>query len=516
MAWDRSSRVLMYVIKLRQLLTGEGYVLLKTFGDSLRSTSWFTVPDGVRITDKPAASLIRETENDEKILDLTRKIIELLTGEVPIRYEDTTVFFTKEEWRYVEEHKNLYKDVLMENIILPKSIGDNNYKILHSTSLEKVSDSKTTEHDKNIVAEKILHLIKELKDLLTKEIEKYPEIWDRASDLYKDKQRKKDAWASVLREIYTQWVNEDRDAQEEIMCDVKSRWRSVTDRLVKYHQSVKSGASPRKRKVPYADELAFMLTSRSLRRTEGNISAPSTQTDTRTDEVEEEFHPIVHLSSPETSASATDGCPASSSVTQADVDTGLGTAAPGPSAAGSSTGDVSRPTWRGSASARPVASRRATKKKAKRHEGATCLFEALTKRTLSLVERTYQEDPLDLVGLSIAGRLRSMPREKQNIYITPANALLTAIDGAYVMPSTPAIVNVMHNLFNPSVPPPPPAAATQRFGQVEAYRPEEYEGTYGHQMAPGGSSFLRGPSPNASFTQEMFSGYGFEQQFHNL
>ncbi|XP_073540552.1 uncharacterized protein [Phyllobates terribilis] len=179
MAWDRSSRVLMYVIKLRQLLTGEGYVLLKTFGDSLRSTSWFTVPDGVRITDKPAASLIRETENDEKILDLTRKIIELLTGEVPIRYEDTTVFFTKEEWRYVEEHKNLYKDVLMENIILPKSIGDNNYKILHSTSLEKVSDSKTTEHDKNIVAEKILHLIKELKDLLTKE--KYLVIWSHGN-----------------------------------------------------------------------------------------------------------------------------------------------------------------------------------------------------------------------------------------------------------------------------------------------------------------------------------------------
>ncbi|XP_073501375.1 uncharacterized protein [Phyllobates terribilis] len=202
-----------------------------------------------------------------------------------------------------------------------------------------------------------------------REIEKYPEIWNRASDCYKDKQKKKDAWASVLREIYPQWVNADHDAQEEIMCDVKSRWRSVTDRLVKYHQSVKSGASPRKRKVPYADELAFMLTSRSLRRTEGKISAPSTETDARTDEVEEEFHPIVQLSSPETSASATDVCHASCSVTEADVDTGLGTAAPGPSAAGSSTGDVLRPTGRGSASARLVALRRATKKKGQKPRG---------------------------------------------------------------------------------------------------------------------------------------------------
>ncbi|XP_073537043.1 uncharacterized protein [Phyllobates terribilis] len=169
-------------------------------------------------------------------------------------------------------------------------------------------------------------------------IEKYPEIWDRASDCYKDKQRKKDAWTSVLREIYPQWINEDRDAQEEIMCDVKSRWRSVTDRLVKYHQSVKSGASPRKRKLPYADELAFMLSSRSLRRTEGNISVPSTLTHPITEEEEEELHPIVHLASPETSASANDGCPASYSVTQVDIDTVLGTAAPGPSAAGGSTG----------------------------------------------------------------------------------------------------------------------------------------------------------------------------------
>ncbi|XP_069608951.1 zinc finger protein 883-like isoform X1 [Ranitomeya imitator] len=175
MAWDRTSRVLMFVIKLRQLLTGEGYVLLKTFGDSLRSTSWFTVQNGVKSADKPTASLIRETKNDEKILDLTRKIIELLTGEIPIRYEDTTVFFTREEWNYVEEHKILYKDILIENNIVSKSIGDNIDKILHSPSLEKVRDSKTSDRDKNHVAEKILHLIKELIDLLTKE--KYIVIW---------------------------------------------------------------------------------------------------------------------------------------------------------------------------------------------------------------------------------------------------------------------------------------------------------------------------------------------------
>ncbi|XP_077111439.1 uncharacterized protein LOC143767198 isoform X1 [Ranitomeya variabilis] len=175
MAWDSNRRVLLFAIKLRQLMTGEGYVLLKTFGDSLRSTSWSRVQDGVKSADKPTASLIRETNTDEKILDLARKIIELLTGEVPIRFEDTTVFFTSEEWSYVAENRSLYKNVLMENTILPKSIGDNNDKILHSTSLEKVRDSKTMDHDKNYVAEKISYLIKELIDLLTKE--KYIVLW---------------------------------------------------------------------------------------------------------------------------------------------------------------------------------------------------------------------------------------------------------------------------------------------------------------------------------------------------
>ncbi|XP_040276838.1 gastrula zinc finger protein XlCGF66.1-like [Bufo bufo] len=111
-----AERILNLTLEILFQLTGEDYtVVKKTSSERCQghvSEGWGRTLSP--ITGPPPHSLIHEEINEQKILELIHKMIELLTGEVPIRCQDVTVYFSMEEWEYVEGHKDLYKDVLME------------------------------------------------------------------------------------------------------------------------------------------------------------------------------------------------------------------------------------------------------------------------------------------------------------------------------------------------------------------------------------------------------------------
>ncbi|XP_075205504.1 uncharacterized protein LOC142311196 [Anomaloglossus baeobatrachus] len=89
---EMTEKILHLALEIIYLLTGE---------------SSLTVP--------PHTAIIDVRNNEQKILDLTNKITELLTGEVSVRSQDFTVHLSMEEWEYLEGHKDLYKEVMMEN-----------------------------------------------------------------------------------------------------------------------------------------------------------------------------------------------------------------------------------------------------------------------------------------------------------------------------------------------------------------------------------------------------------------
>ncbi|XP_018424873.1 PREDICTED: gastrula zinc finger protein XlCGF48.2-like [Nanorana parkeri] len=90
-----TERILSLTLEIIYLLTGEGYTVVNKSSSQVTPGSHPHLPG-------------RSTRiNSKKILEVTNKIIELLTGEVPIRYQDVTVYFSMEEEKEPES-KQLY------------------------------------------------------------------------------------------------------------------------------------------------------------------------------------------------------------------------------------------------------------------------------------------------------------------------------------------------------------------------------------------------------------------------
>ncbi|KAM3938631.1 gastrula zinc finger protein XlCGF66.1-like [Leptodactylus fuscus] len=113
-------------------LTGEDYTVVKKTSSGRCQAPVYEGYGGT-LSPIPGPSphpLIQEEINGQKILELTNKMLELLTGEVPIRCQDVAVYFSMEEWEYLEGHKDLYKEVMMEDH-QPLTSAGNTHDYIH-------------------------------------------------------------------------------------------------------------------------------------------------------------------------------------------------------------------------------------------------------------------------------------------------------------------------------------------------------------------------------------------------
>ncbi|XP_073444451.1 uncharacterized protein [Dendrobates tinctorius] len=159
--------ILSLTLEIIYLLTGEDYVPEKKTTTECKKWSRTQSP-----IIRSSQSLVQGVKNNQ-MLDLTNKIIELITGEVPIRCQDVTVHFSMEEWEYIEGHKDLYKDVMMkdhQNFML-SGIPINNKSSSDIPNLRSISS-----HGSDQISSVVSHETKCLPEYEATETETTPEI----------------------------------------------------------------------------------------------------------------------------------------------------------------------------------------------------------------------------------------------------------------------------------------------------------------------------------------------------
>ncbi|XP_068112222.1 oocyte zinc finger protein XlCOF7.1-like [Hyperolius riggenbachi] len=116
-----TERMLNLTMEIIYLLTGEKYAAVKMATiNALLEGMWSPLSEGWNRNERPVTmalpqSLISGNNNKKKILEVTNKMIELLSGEVPVKCQDVNVSLSVEAMGNLEEQTDPHKNVKVEN-----------------------------------------------------------------------------------------------------------------------------------------------------------------------------------------------------------------------------------------------------------------------------------------------------------------------------------------------------------------------------------------------------------------
>ncbi|XP_071986360.1 uncharacterized protein [Engystomops pustulosus] len=102
-----AERILDLTLEIIYLITGEDYIVVKKIPED--GAGWSRIRDHIRTS--PPHSLIHERNRHQEILEVTNKITELLTGEVPQKSHDVAVPISMQECEYFEGCKDRCEDI---------------------------------------------------------------------------------------------------------------------------------------------------------------------------------------------------------------------------------------------------------------------------------------------------------------------------------------------------------------------------------------------------------------------
>ncbi|XP_056387505.1 uncharacterized protein LOC130282792 isoform X2 [Hyla sarda] len=163
-------RILNLTLEIIYLLTGEDYIVVKKISEEKGWSRRNQDP----VTLSSLHSLIQKENNYKEILELISQITELLTGEVPVRCEDVTVCFSMEEWEYLEEHKDQYKDFMIKNYQTLVSPDESRKKETQERCLSPPYSKSYSEENLNVSTDLQIKILADIKvEDITKEEETY-------------------------------------------------------------------------------------------------------------------------------------------------------------------------------------------------------------------------------------------------------------------------------------------------------------------------------------------------------